>query len=345
LARQVKDAGIDLRLARPLGEQQVFDKPPVTIDIDQQPFWVALQALSPHFGLYQMGRADKSMLTLRAKTGDENAENRDNMAGPSVVSGPCLVIAQRIDRSQTISLRLNRPQPAQKSERMNVEFTVFVDPKLRVRRNASKLKLEQATDEQGNSLLPPGMMGRFNDVGSYFGAFQAASPLNLSAQLTPGPGTRITKLKGTLRLSVETKKEVWEVPDILQARDIAKTITKPGGNERYLVQEVKQRGQNYEVHVIVSRAGRDDRDERGEGRINHNIFSSLRLVDAQGRELQPSGSSTRGGNNELTGNISFTRPQGGNAGDVGEPVKLVWDIPTESKAIEVPFEFTDLPLP
>jgi hypothetical protein len=33
------------------------------------------------------------------------------------------------------------------------------------------------------------------------------------------------------------------------------------------------------------------------------------------------------------------------AGGAGEPARLIWEMPLETGEIEVPFEFSDLPLP
>ena len=77
---------------------------------------------------------------------------------------------------------------------------------------------------------------------------------------------------------------------------------------------------------------------------------SVRAFDTQGRELQF--------NRVRESNISDTEARlslmfyrhGGGGGDevgteVGEPVKLVWELVTRSKDIDVPFEFKDLPMP
>lgn len=46
-------------------------------------------------------------------------------------------------------------------------------------------------------------------------------------------------------------------------------------------------------------------------------------------------------------NVDFTAPSGaiGAGAAMGRPVKLVLDLPLERREIEVPFEFTNLPLP
>ena len=43
--------------------------------------------------------------------------------------------------------------------------------------------------------------------------------------------------------------------------------------------------------------------------------------------------------------IQFQRQNWNGTENAGEPVKLLWEVPVETKEIAVPFEFTDLPLP
>jgi hypothetical protein len=43
--------------------------------------------------------------------------------------------------------------------------------------------------------------------------------------------------------------------------------------------------------------------------------------------------------------LHFQRRTWRDGEDLGEPAKLVWDVPVESQTVTVPFEFKDLPLP
>jgi len=55
--------------------------------------------------------------------------------------------------------------------------------------------------------------------------------------------------------------------------------------------------------------------------------------------------SSGGGPDQMDIDIQFQRQNWNGTENAGEPVKLLWEVPVETKEISVPFEFTDLPLP
>ena len=85
------------------------------------------------------------------------------------------------------------------------------------------------------------------------------------------------------------------------------------------------------------------------------MFAAIRLTDAQGREWRRSGGSVNGGGNgtqmryRFYGTFVRGNRRGGAANGaeaaLGEPAKLIWEIPAEYREVTVPFEFNDLPIP
>src|SRR5205823_14936352 len=77
-------------------------------------------------------------------------------------------------------------------------------------------------------------------------------------------------------------------------------------------------------------------------RLQQAMQGKLQWLDAAGHPLDRRGSGSRpaGGDIEIT--ASFARGQRGDGNQVGEPTKLVWDVPTETRDLTVPIEFKDL---
>ena len=69
----------------------------------------------------------------------------------------------------------------------------------------------------------------------------------------------------------------------------------------------------------------------------------MRLVDAEGHAYTMGGITTGGNDQKMEYRYNFNR-FGGEA-RIGQPAKLIWDIPIETKEVAVPIEFRDLPIP
>ena len=69
----------------------------------------------------------------------------------------------------------------------------------------------------------------------------------------------------------------------------------------------------------------------------------MQLLDSEGRPYLKSGggSLTNAHDDHYRFRVSFNKP----SGEIGPPAKLLIDVPEGLKEIQVPFEFTDLPLP
>ena len=72
---------------------------------------------------------------------------------------------------------------------------------------------------------------------------------------------------------------------------------------------------------------------------------SMRLVFGDEYVQQPHSVGGGGTTNDWRYEKRFDPREPSGTGAVGEPVKLIWGIPLEFKVVEVPFEFSELPLP
>jgi len=296
-----------------------------SLDIDHQPFWTAMKQISEKTGV-ELRQWDTG-LKLVAASGQD--------MGPEVVSGPFLIIANRIARNESIDLGAGRTA----SSDFSVAVTAFAEPKLRLLRAGYMARLEQASDDKGNSLVPD----RNADPGN---GYTTASGGMWSFQVKLAypqhdPGKRIVSLKGAIDVALQTRFETLEIGEIASARNVSKT----GGGVRAVVQELKHNGEQYELTVTIYPDRFAPRDwERVQASLS---TSDLRLVDDHGVPFMRSGFSSSGGNDRMEATMQFVKNPWVNAAgrSMGEPSKLIWNIPTESKEISVPFEFVDLPIP
>ena len=73
--------------------------------------------------------------------------------------------------------------------------------------------------------------------------------------------------------------------------------------------------------------------------------AAIRLLDKDGKALSSRGWGGGGGPDEMSYNWTFARDAWGGDEKVGEPFRLVWEIPTETRPMDVDFAFKDLPMP
>jgi hypothetical protein len=73
--------------------------------------------------------------------------------------------------------------------------------------------------------------------------------------------------------------------------------------------------------------------------------ADIRLLDERGQAMARTGSSTSGGPEQVEMTVEFNPRAWGHDRRLGEPAKLVWTVPTETRDVRVPFEFKDLPIP
>jgi len=155
---------------------------------------------------------------------------------------------------------------------------------------------------------------------------------------TERPGKKIAKLRGGMRFVVQTRSETLDVPDVMKAKNVQKTIA----GRRILLKEVKKAGDQYEVQTTVYRTGLSP----AEWNAMNYPGAAIRLLDKDGKPLSSRGWGGGGGPDEMSYNWTFARDAwGGGDEKAGEPFRLVWEIPTETRPMDVDFKFQDLPMP
>lgn len=305
---------------------------PQSIDLDDQPFWSATRTLCERTGLYPT-LVDRKKLVL-------SQGNRGWMDGPTVVSGPFLILAVQGARSSTVRFGKNEPR----RHELTIQLAALPEPSLRVLKGARVVKLEEATDEQGRSLLPNNPPAEAMTSGGPF-AWSLEAKLRFPGQA----GQRIARLRGTCRFAVQSAAEPWNLPNILTVANASRTV----GQHVFRVLELKKTpdalldpalppdAEPYTLRLAISTAGRLDVEA-----IQQLIHpANLRLTDATGRPLVFRSWTRLVERGQVQYVFQFLRcPEGPNP-TPDPPAHLTWEIPTQTQELLIPFDFTNLPMP
>jgi hypothetical protein len=263
---------------------------------------------------------------------------------PVVVHGAFRIRATRVARSYAVDLA-NGGAKAGITSDFTVTLMAQAEPKLKVAGGFGDAKLEVASDENGLSLLPPDAAGDAAAHGRVFGESTSRSAgsawpavARLAYPAAPATaGKRIARLKGTVACSAVVRSETLEVPDIFNAQNVMKEVA----GTTVTIRHFRRAGNQFELALTMARdpsqGGIPARVLRGQG------LGGIRLVDTTGRPIPQQGSSTSTQDDRME--VTLHYPAGPGPVPAAMPAKLVWEIPTELRDVEIPFEFTDLPLP
>jgi hypothetical protein len=304
--------------------QQNVNNTLVTLDYDHVDFWTVFKDACQKSGVFPQQIGNERGMSLQQ--GSSSYWN-----GPSVTSGPFLIVANRIYRSNSIDLA----NPGNVQHDFQLGLCAFAEPKIKVVQSSYNVHVDEAVDDRGNSLVSESRM--------YDGMSNGQQWMwNLTANLNyPDPdkvGKTIKRFKGKIKFLVQTKSETLDVPDILNVKNLQKTVA----HRRMLIKECKKNGEQYEVQMTLYRDAMSQQDWQS----IQNPGYTVRLLDKEGHSLSANGWGGGGGVNEMTYNWNFTRNSwGGEEGKIGEPHRLVWEIPLETRETDVAFEFKDLPMP
>lgn len=300
----------------------------LSIDIDHQPFWPAMKTMT-----------EKTGLSLTGWNNDMKLTSGQNVQGPTVVSGPYQITATNIQRSRMVDLGSGAS-----GNTFVVQLMIMAEPKLKMTRASGGAKLETAVDENGASLVPAGGDGRV-DYG-YYSSMGNMWHVQAALADVPNIGKRIATLRGSVEAVLCTRSERIEIAQVLDAKNVDKAI----GDASITLVEVARRGNDgFELRLrarLNSASAVNANGGGGGGDLDWTRFpmQAIRLLDANGRQLQSRGSSASVTNNVYETTLQYAM-LGLDGSPTGEPVTLVWDVPVETKPITIPFEFKDLPVP
>lgn len=320
--------------ARDLWKRRADHK--LSIDVTDAPFWQVLKDLSWQTSLEPRHYINEPRMTL-------NGPAPKWLYRPSVVSGPFLVVAERVRRVHEVDLA--RPEAVNPT--CELVLQAMPEPKLRIVARGGFTQIEQAVDEQGSSLTFPGGRGPTGEdlTTENYWTWTLTPKLNVPVG---APSRRIARVKGRAAFVAGLDFQRLEIPDVLNARN----VSVEGYGRRLELHHVEQvREGRYEASFTIHRDGLD----AAAWRLLRDPYVGTFMEDAQGRPYRTMGSVRGRGRDSLNGTPEGDRlnvvmgfyavDRHDGAGKPDEPVKFVWTFPTRGREIVVPFEFTDLPLP
>jgi hypothetical protein len=254
-------------------------------------------------------------------------DNQDWVSYPTVANGPFLVSLIGLHRANTIDMR--KPDEVQKD--FFAKFSIFCEPRFRLLRGPLHLKIEEATDDKGNSLVP-------KDQADAPMNFITSWVVNVQGQLIypKNAGTKIARLRASAKFVAQTKSETIEYADPLTSKNVTKDVA----GRKIVIKEVRRGAEEYEATVTFIRGSVPPEE------WEQTVFpgNALQLIDGDRNAIVAHGFGMGGKGDEATYVFKFGKePAKGSR--IGKPLKLSWEIPTETKELPLVFEFKDLPLP
>jgi hypothetical protein len=207
----------------------------------------------------------------------------------------------------------------------------FIDPALKVVSFDQNVKTDSAVDDAGNSWAPDQ-----NNQRVYYGGnnqkslmYQCQVPL----KFPDNAGKKLTSLKFTISMKVGDESDSLSVDKPLEAEETSKEL----GDLTVTFRSLKKNANGYELKIGMSTANQN----------TNNLFTlaqTAKLTDANGKSYNNFGGGGGGSNNKLEYTINYG--VNGNPNNApGEPVKWVLEVPTKTHEMQLPVEFSDLPLP
>lgn len=297
------------------------EAPRVTIDVNNVTFWKAVAALQTAANINIFPQPDNWRVM-------RNFGNQ--LFGPNVIeAGAFLIQPMSANYQRTIGYTRNMGS----GESFTIQMQMLTEPKIRLAQAAGQFKLTKAIDSNGNSLLGSQALNPFvTGVGG--------NQIQMATQLAypKNPGEKIAELSGTFKLSIARRVQTISIDDfsatskpVEQTFEGAKLTISPadatGGQPNWI-----------NASIIVETAG----DNALMGRLM-NTLRQVRLVDQNNRALQmtnwlqPMASPQR---TEIR--ISYMPIPNG---EMTAPYRLILDIPTSFREVEVPFTLHDLKMP
>jgi len=293
---------------------------PLTLDVDRKPFWEVMPSLCQHYGV-DFTQFQTGLRIMRT--------GMNRLQGITEVDGPFLVVANQITYTRTRSLVAGRGE----NSSFSMSLFVYPEPKITLMHGITNLKLIEAVDDHGNSLLPP-VNGRSVTSGGFgAGAAQLYAPLIYPRH---NPGTKIARFRANASFNVQTKSQQIQIADLMKMKDHHESLK----SMDVTFKEVTQKNDVYELKLVIYTSPLAPPEFRN---IYEQVQNNLHLLDDRGQELQHRGMSSSPVQQGAEAGLEITLQFGINMPG-RPPEKLVWDVPTEFKEIIVPIHFNDIPL-
>ena len=260
--------------------------------------------------------------------------------------------------SKTVKLSGDADKEARRVESnfLNVGLTLTPDLRLPIV-GAARTRVTRATDDQGRSLLNKTDADErgFSSYSFYQNNWEQGRT-NLRLRAPADDAGALSHLEGAVVYALVAKTEVWEVPDLLSKTEWKRTFQSDGQKfEMTLTPTFKDERLSVRIEVLTNRPN-------GDNQVGHPlmatspVFEGLRVFDATGTPLRGDSNGGSNSNTKMSVNAVFyplPRPRIRTAEGEAEtpvktltmPLKLVFEAPVDVVQTEVPFSFSDVPLP
>ena len=212
---------------------------------------------------------------------------------------------------------------------LDIGFGLAPDPGL-AEVELPRLQLTRADDDAGRSLLLPPNPFFPPAWGNGTGYGQRC---NFGLRLAPADAQKLAHLEGTAICTFPTRREQWDVPDLLQNAGWTREFRSNDRSYFFKMVSAKREGDKVNVKLDVS-----------PGFDGQKLLRNMILQDAAGHTFPAGSSTTNGGGDAATAEVQF---------DVGRnpaqavvlPLRLSFDVPVDWVQTAVPFSFENVPLP
>jgi hypothetical protein len=298
---------------------------PISVSYDKQSFWSVLRSLASELKV-DLG-VDGAFPPGDSETGWSIVKTDQSLNGPANQSGPVAVVVSEIARS----ISLDESGKAARDQRMTIELLLLLDPKLKPRAGHLRGSKIEFQGDNGSALKSLG------PEWNWVQQSKKISPLVWGVTATavlPATGIRrLHQLKGELSGVVSTLgSEKWALENPLNAKEQPYTV----GNAKFFFRGLNKKDAQSYTLLVDSQGLGEETDFGWPPRTDDDRIASLKLFDRSGKRIPPQSWKFTGGQGEVTFRLSQAH---------GEPGKLEWDLPAKVGDMQVPFEFSDLPLP
>jgi hypothetical protein len=196
--------------------------------------------------------------------------------------------------------------------------------------------LEEATDDQGNSLAPPNLnrMNYNNSQLLRIGQFG----LTVSLKCPEPPPKKIAHLKGKFQFMIPSSFTRITFTGLKENTPAKATVD---GCDIQI--EPKHAGSQWQIALLVHRAtGMSNAKWDSTRESLASAFMQSHVTGADGKPFDGRGGSWGGGGRDTAeSQLNIARDNGPDS----PPEKLVWQIVDQTATLEIPFDASDLPVP
>jgi hypothetical protein len=322
-------AGADMGVNRPRNSDYSKTRT-ASIDLDHADFWQALRAIEDVSGL-QLSPYSNAGGGMMLEINPGIFPDFEMFSDGACTSGPVRVFAQSCTDNRTIQYGRGG---GRKQSTFMLMLVAVPEPKLRIAGQLNGDWLTECIDERGHSLLSEQPQQGYAGNGR-----QWWWQLQAMLRESPDMGHKIATLRGVLKFNVECKLDVTET-DIGKINNVSRTV----GTSTVTLRELKDLAGQYQLVLDINNPSINGRNMWD---AVNNIASSIEILDSTGQsfmqaglgpQMQPDGKTMRV-------IVNYISPHLMNGPALGPPVKLKWEVATETRQLTIPFVIHNLDLP